>query len=53
LLKSLIASNTFGENFKVIVPLISFYEERIWIQSISDHNELNSKQHQQMWENAF
>jgi F0F1-type ATP synthase assembly protein I len=29
LLKSLIASNTFGENFKVIVPLISFYEERI------------------------
>jgi ribosomal protein L35AE/L33A len=41
--KSLIASNTFGENFKVIVPLISFYEEEFEFQSISDHNELNSK----------
>ncbi|MBE0393620.1 hypothetical protein HNQ02_000735 [Flavobacterium sp. 7E] len=41
--KSLMAKNTFGENYKVIVPLISFYEEEFELQSISDHNELNSK----------
>lgn len=41
--KSLMAKNTFGENYKIIVPLISFYEEEFELQSISDHNELNSK----------
>jgi hypothetical protein len=41
--KSLIAKNSFGENFKVIVPLISFYEEEFEFQSISEHNELSSK----------
>lgn len=41
--KSLIAKNTFGENYKVIVPMISFYEDEFEFQSISDHNELASK----------
>tara|TARA_R110000868_G_scaffold246_3_gene2231 strand:- start:577 stop:1443 length:867 start_codon:yes stop_codon:yes gene_type:complete len=41
--KVLMAKNTFGDNYKVIVPLISFYEDEFDFQSISDHNELASK----------
>jgi hypothetical protein len=37
----LIQKNTFGDNYKVIVPLI-FYEDEFDFQSISDH-ELASK----------
>lgn len=37
----LIAQNTFGKYFKVIVPIISFHEEEFDIESISNNNELS------------
>lgn len=37
----LIVKNIFGHNYKVIVPLVSFYEEEFDFQSISNNNELS------------
>lgn len=37
----LIVKNIFGQNYKVIVPLVSFYEEEFDFQSISNNNELS------------
>jgi hypothetical protein len=41
--KLLMAKSTFGENYKVILPLISFYEDEFDFQAISNNNELDSK----------
>ena len=37
----LIVKNIFGENYKVIVPLVSFHEEEFTFQSICSNNELS------------
>lgn len=37
----LLVKNVFGENYKVIVPLISFHEEEFNFQMISEANELS------------
>lgn len=37
----LIVKNTFGQNYKVIVPLISYHEEEFDFESISNNNELS------------
>jgi hypothetical protein len=37
----LIAQNTFGQHYKVIVPIISFHEEEFDLESISNNNKLN------------
>ena len=37
----LIAQNTFGTHYKVIVPIISFHEEEFDLESISNSNQLN------------
>jgi hypothetical protein len=39
----LIVKNVFGENYKVIVPLISFHEKEFDFQMISEANELSYK----------
>lgn len=37
----LIVKNIFGQNYKVIVPLVSFHEEEFGFESISNNNELS------------
>ena len=37
----LIVKNIFGQNYKVIVPLISFHEDEFNFESISNNNELS------------
>ncbi|HEX9151907.1 MAG TPA: hypothetical protein VF842_07480 [Flavobacterium sp.] len=37
----LIVKNIFGQNYKVIVPIVSFLEEEFDFQSISNNNELS------------
>lgn len=37
----LIAQNTFGPQYKVIVPVISFHEEEFDLESISNNNEVS------------
>lgn len=37
----LIVKNIFGQNYKVIVPLISYHEEEFDFESISNNNELS------------
>ncbi|MFV7233877.1 hypothetical protein [Flavobacterium sp. ZB4R12] len=37
----LIIKNIFGQNYKVIVPIVSFHEEEFDFQSISNNNELS------------
>lgn len=39
----LIVKGIFGENYKLIVPIVSFHEDEFDLQSISENNELSSK----------
>ena len=39
--ESLIVQNLFGDNYKVIVPLISYHEDEFSFEAISYNNELN------------
>jgi hypothetical protein len=39
--ESLIVQNIFGDNYKVIVPMISYHEDEFGFESISYNNEMN------------
>lgn len=42
-INQLIVKNIFGENYRLIVPIVSFYEDEFDLQSVSENNQLSSK----------
>ena len=49
----LIVESLFGKNYKVIVPLVSFYEEEFDFQSISKNNELTFTANSENYDNKI